>query len=119
MAKVAIALGSNLNEPYKQLKRAAKFLARISSQANKSSIFESEPIGPSNLDFLNAVILIETELPPDLLFYKLKDQEIRQGRSSHYPKWSARPIDMDIITYDKKIVKTQKLTIIHDFLLPY
>lgn len=113
MAKVAVALGSNLNNPHDQLKQAANFLKRISSSNIKSSIYESEPIGPSNLDFLNAVILIDTDLTANVLYAKLREQEKKQGRPSRYPKWSARPIDLDIITYHKKVVSSKELTIPH------
>ena len=113
MAKVAVALGSNLNNPHNQLRQAANFLKRISSSNKKSSIYKSEPIGPSNFDFLNAVILIDTDLTPHVLYGKLREQEKKQGRPSRYPKWSARPIDLDIITYDKQVVSSTELTIPH------
>lgn len=114
MAKIAIALGSNLNEPHKQLVTAKDFLSELSdSTFNISNIYESEPIGPSEHDFLNAVVLIESELSASELFYKLKEQEKVQGRPSRYPKWVARSIDMDIISYDEKIIKTDELTIPH------
>lgn len=113
MAKVAVALGSNLNNPHNQLRQAANFLKRISSSNKKSNIYKSEPIGPSNFDFLNAVILIDTDLTPHVLYGKLREQEKKQGRPSRYPKWSARPIDLDIITYDKQVVSSTELTIPH------
>ena len=113
MVKVAVALGSNLNNPHNQLKQAANFLKRISSSNKKSSIYKSEPIGPSNFHFLNAVILIDTDLTPNVLYAKLREQEKKQGRPSRYPKWSARPIDLDIITYDKQVVSSTELTIPH------
>lgn len=113
MAKVAVALGSNLNNPHNQLRQAANFLKRISSSNKKSNIYKSEPIGPSNFDFLNAVILIDTDLTPNVLYGKLREQEKKQGRPSRYPKWSARPIDLDIITYDKQVVSSTELTIPH------
>lgn len=114
MAKIAIALGSNLNDPHQQLILAKNYLASISEkQISISSIFESEPIGPSKNDFLNAVILIESKIKPNRLFKKLKEQEKIQGRPSRYPKWEARSIDLDIISYGKKIIQTDKLTIPH------
>ncbi len=115
MAKIAIALGSNLDNPLDQLKSAKSFLDSLSnSPIVSSNIYESEPIGPSDFDFLNAVVLIESDLTPEVLFSKLKEQEKRQGRPSRYPKWTARPIDMDIISYDEKIIKTEELTIPHN-----
>ena len=114
MAKIAIALGSNLDDPLTQLIAAKSFLTNLSnSPIISSSIYESEPIGPSEYDFLNAVILIDSKLSPNELFQQLKDQESVQGRPSRYPKWTARPIDMDIISYDEKIIKTDELTIPH------
>ena len=52
-------------------------------------------------------------MTPHVLYGKLREQEIKQGRPSRYPKWSARPIDLDIITYDKQVVGSTELTIPH------
>ncbi|MDR9419528.1 2-amino-4-hydroxy-6-hydroxymethyldihydropteridine diphosphokinase [Gracilimonas sp.] len=114
MAKVVIALGSNLNNPHQQLRDAAHFLTELSeSKILKSSIYRSEPIGPSENDFLNSAAVIETHLKPELLFEKLKEQEKRQGRPSRYPKWTARTIDLDIIGYDNLVIETDTLIIPH------
>lgn len=114
MAQIVIALGSNLDNPHHQLKTAKVFLENLSeSPVLKSDIYESEPIGPSEFDFLNAVLLIESILTPSKLLNELKAQESKQGRPSRYPKWTARPLDMDIITFGNTIVKTDELTIPH------
>ncbi|MAL17008.1 MAG: 2-amino-4-hydroxy-6-hydroxymethyldihydropteridine diphosphokinase [Balneola sp.] len=114
MAQVVIALGSNLNDPHQQLQKASAFLENLSdSQPQKSSIYKSEPVGPSENDFLNGVIVIETDLSPEKLFEKLKAQEKKQGRPSRYPKWTARTIDLDIIAYDNLVIETDSLIIPH------
>ncbi|MEO9885739.1 MAG: 2-amino-4-hydroxy-6-hydroxymethyldihydropteridine diphosphokinase [Balneola sp.] len=114
MAPVIIALGSNLDEPHQQLKSAKEFLTTLSiSDINSSSIYRSEPVGPSEQDFLNAVIKIETDLNPSDLFKELKNQEKMQGRPSRYPKWTARTIDLDIIAYDDLVLETDTLIIPH------
>ncbi len=114
MAQVVIALGSNLNNPPHQLRQAADFLASVSeSEIQKSPIYSSEPVGPSENDFLNAVISLETQLPAEQLFEKLKTQEKKQGRPSRYPKWTARTIDLDIIAYDNLVIETDSLIIPH------
>ncbi|HET8864237.1 MAG TPA: 2-amino-4-hydroxy-6-hydroxymethyldihydropteridine diphosphokinase [Gracilimonas sp.] len=114
MAQVIIALGSNLNDPHQQLKTASDFLADLStSKLKKSSIYRSEPVGPSKKDFLNAVAVIETELEPFELFEKLKEQEKKQGRPSRYPKWTARTLDLDIIAWDHLVIETDTLIIPH------
>lgn len=114
MAQVIIALGSNLDDPHKQLKTACKFLEDISlTPIKKSSIYRSEPVGPSENDFLNAVAVIETDLEPAQLFEKLKAQEKEQGRPSRYPKWTARTLDLDIIGWDHLVIETDTLIIPH------
>ena len=114
MASVVIALGSNLNNPHKQLCIAKDFLAKIStSEVLVSSIYKSEPVGPSEKDFFNAIIRIETTLSPSQLFNQLKNQEKTQGRPSRYPKWTSRTIDLDIIAYDDLVLETDNLIIPH------
>lgn len=115
MAQVVIALGSNLDDPRTQLRKAKQFLQSISDKEVLSSpIYSSEPIGPSKKDYLNALVVIESMLDPVELFEKLKVQEKNQGRPSRYPKWTARTIDMDIIAYDDLVLHTDSLIIPHN-----
>lgn len=115
MAQVVIALGSNLEDPHIQLKKAKRFLEAISDEEVISSpIYSSEPVGPSEQDFLNAAVVIKTGLRPEKLFKKLKAQEKNQGRPSRYPKWIARTIDLDIIAYDDLVLHTDSLIIPHN-----
>ncbi len=114
MAKVVIALGSNLDDPHHQLVQAKEFLAFLSlEEITVSPIYQSEPIGPSDSDFLNAVALITTELNPTELLEQLKLQEQRQGRPTRYPKWTARTLDLDIIAYNRLVIETDSLIIPH------
>ncbi|RNC83780.1 MAG: 2-amino-4-hydroxy-6-hydroxymethyldihydropteridine diphosphokinase [Balneola sp.] len=114
MAKVTIALGSNLGDPLEQLAQAKEFLTSLSDISPvSSSIYQSEPIGPSEEDFFNAVITIDTVLQPNELFQALKQQEKKQGRPSRYPKWESRTIDLDIIAYDDLVLQTDTLIIPH------
>lgn len=114
MAQVVIALGSNLNNPHRQLQEAAEFLASISeNEIKKSPIYISEPVGPSKNDFLNGIISLDTKLSPKHFFELLKAQEKKQGRPSRYPKWTARTIDLDIIAWDDLVIETDTLIIPH------
>lgn len=115
MAEAVIALGSNLNNPHLQLIKAKNFLANLAEDKSiiASSIYQSEPVGPGQSDFLNAVIAINTSLAPKSLLAELKAQEKEQGRPSKYPKWTDRPIDLDIISYNHLVVETDNLIIPH------
>lgn len=114
MAQVIIALGSNLDNPHSQLWKAGKFLRQLSARPPElSAIYQSEPVGPSENDFLNAIAVIYTEFNPEDLFEQLKKQEQKQGRPSRYPKWTARTLDLDIIAYDNLVIETDTLIIPH------
>lgn len=114
MAQVIIALGSNLQKPRHQLVQAKEFLENLSvSKPRCSGIYQSEAVGLSSEDFLNAVIEIETRLGAEELFEKLKEQERRQGRPTRYPKWTARTLDLDIIDYNHLVIETDTLIIPH------
>lgn len=114
MAEIVIALGSNLGDPHKQLVQAAAFLHEISTiKPEGSPIFRSEPVGPSENDFLNAVMIIQSDLPPVALLDRLKEQEKKQGRPERYPKWTARTLDLDIISYGNLVVDQDNLIIPH------
>jgi 2-amino-4-hydroxy-6-hydroxymethyldihydropteridine diphosphokinase len=114
MAKVIVALGSNLKDRLGYLRQAADFLEELSDEATlRSSIYESEPVGPSEFDFLNAVIEIHTELSPQDLLQEFKDFEHNHDRPTRYPKWTPRTIDLDIISYDDVNINQDKLQIPH------
>ncbi len=114
MAKVIVALGSNLKDRLGYLRQAAEFLEELSVKSVlRSSIYESEPVGPSEYDFLNAIIEIETELSPHDLLQESKDFEHNHDRPTRYPKWSPRTIDLDIISYDNLQINQDKLVIPH------
>ncbi|MFN1834910.1 2-amino-4-hydroxy-6-hydroxymethyldihydropteridine diphosphokinase [Balneola sp. MJW-20] len=114
MAKVILALGSNLGDPHRQMKEAATFLTEITPQSPVlSSIYRTEPVGPSENDFLNAVAMIETAMEPHELLTRIKEQERKQGRPSRYPKWTARTLDIDIIAYDDLVIEADNLIIPH------
>ncbi len=111
---VYIALGSNMGDRLGYLRRACRFLATLSTaRVVASPIYESEPVGPSESDYLNAVVRLETLLSPQDLLHECKTFEYRQGRDPRAPRWSDRVIDLDIIVYGDRSVAKQKLHIPH------
>lgn len=113
-----LSLGSNLNDPISQVRKALieiKNTAGITAINAESSLFETPPIGPSQPNFINAAVKITTSLAPhDLL---LKMQEIEQ---SHHRErlihWGPRTLDIDILLYDNHAINDDKLTIPHPFM---
>ncbi|MDA3807650.1 MAG: 2-amino-4-hydroxy-6-hydroxymethyldihydropteridine diphosphokinase [Thiomicrorhabdus sp.] len=115
MANVYIGLGSNLEDPLSQLQVAVEQLKSLPETAlvGCSQFYGSKPLGPDDQpDFINAVCQIETQLSPPVLLSALQQIEIDQGRIKKR-HWGERLIDLDILLYADKIIKTTDLTIPH------
>jgi len=117
VSKLAIAylcLGSNLGERQENLRQALTLLSQKVNLEKLSSVYETEPVGYKEQPlFLNLVCRIATNLPPEKLLRLAKDVEAKMGRVPGRRINSPRPIDIDILFYDDKIMETQDLTIPH------
>ncbi|SEK83809.1 2-amino-4-hydroxy-6-hydroxymethyldihydropteridine diphosphokinase [Nitrosovibrio tenuis] len=97
-----IALGSNLDDPVSQVRRAFDELARLPSSRllMHSSLYRSAPMERLDQpDFINAVAQIETGLSPYDLLNALLEIEHRHGRVREYSN-APRTLDLDILMYD-------------------
>jgi 2-amino-4-hydroxy-6-hydroxymethyldihydropteridine diphosphokinase len=114
LAIAYLCLGSNLGERAANLGNALALLSRKVTLDDISSIYETEPVGYKEQPlFLNLVCRIYTNLPPEELLCLAKDIETKMGRVPSGQINSPRPIDIDILFYDNKIMETQNLTIPH------
>ncbi len=111
---VHIGLGSNLGDREKHLLLAVQALSRIDavSVCRHSALFDSAPMGPDQPRYLNAVVELECELPPERLLVILKQIEVDLGRTPG-ERWGPRTIDLDILLWGSTIVATPKLQIPH------
>jgi len=111
---VAISMGSNLGNRLSSLRKAVLLIKSEGINIIKTSdVFETPPFGVTNQPrFLNACILIETDISPLTLLEKLKRIEKQIGRIQRF-KWGPREIDLDIVFYDEQIINEPSLKIPH------
>ena len=119
MSNVYIGLGTNLGDKEKNLKEAISSLNSDSliKVVNMSSIKETKPVDYLDQpDFLNQVLIIETDHGPEDLLLLLKNIEEKMGRDKGIPK-GPRIIDLDILLYDNIVYDTADLKIPHPEIL--
>ncbi len=115
MSRVFVGLGSNLDQPARQLQRAFGELAEIpgTSLEARSSLYVSQPMGPADQpDYLNAVARLETVLEPLALLDRLQAIEtLHQRRRERH--WGPRTLDLDLLLYDDLVMDSPRLRIPH------
>jgi 2-amino-4-hydroxy-6-hydroxymethyldihydropteridine diphosphokinase len=115
MIPAFIGLGSNLQEPIRQLRSAVIAIREIrdSQLAGISCAYRSAALGPGDQpDYLNAVLQLDTKLAPESLLRELQGIEDSQGRI-RIERWGARTLDLDILLYGEMEIATPTLTIPH------
>jgi 2-amino-4-hydroxy-6-hydroxymethyldihydropteridine diphosphokinase len=80
-----------------------------------SRICETEPWGRTDQrPFFNAVAELETHLEPEALLDLLQSIEHRLGRRRRPDdRWGPRPIDLDILRFGRRRIRTARLTVPH------
>ena len=117
LEKIYLHTGSNLGQKEQQLDQARQLIGQTIGQVTaQSQVYETEAWGlPDQPNFVNQALEVETALSPDELINRILSIEQKMGRIRS-EKWTARLIDIDIIFYSDKIIKTEKLTIPHPFM---
>ncbi|KTC93257.1 2-amino-4-hydroxy-6-hydroxymethyldihydropteridine diphosphokinase [Legionella cincinnatiensis] len=113
-----IGLGSNQKNPERQLCKAIQSIRalRLIAVTKISSFYWSKAWGlKSQQDFCNTVIEISTRLSPLQLLSACQQIEKKQGRVRK-KRWGPRIIDIDILYYENRVIRSQKLIIPHPYI---
>jgi len=111
-----VGLGSNLEDPLGQIRRALDELARIPEThvTARSPLYKSPPLGPQHQpDYINAVAALDTGLAPLELLAALREIETRHGRRRDGTRWGPRSLDLDILLYGELVMSTPELSLPH------
>ena len=114
MSFAYIALGSNLGDKEKNLRRALLLLTQQGVEVVRVSGFLStEPYGVTDQpQFLNAVACVRTSLAPLALLDVLLATELAMGRV-RLRHWGERNIDLDLLLYEDVVLDTPRLRLPH------
>ena len=111
--KAVIALGANIGNPRENLDLALALLREATDLQMVSSYYTSTPVGgPEQPDYINAVCIIESELPAMDLLSLLHGIEKSLGRE-RVEHWGPRTIDLDLIQYGGLLSKAEELMLPH------
>jgi 2-amino-4-hydroxy-6-hydroxymethyldihydropteridine diphosphokinase len=115
MKRCLIALGGNLGQVEMAFRAARAALAALpeSRVIASSLLYRTPPIGPPGQpDYLNAVLLLETPLPPGELLQTLHAIEARHGRVRQ-ERWGARTLDLDLLACEELCSDVPELMLPH------
>jgi len=111
-----LGLGSNEGDRLANLRAARAALRRDGIEVlASSSVYETAPQGQvtDQPDFLNACLLIRTELGPEALLDVCKAVERELGRAAGGVRHGPRPIDVDVLMLGELEHGSERLTLPH------
>lgn len=112
--KVLLSLGSNLGDRESNIDfclRLLKAHPRVRVEL-VSEPFYNPPVGPPQPDYLNATVLLETDLNPHELLEYCSHIERVAGRVRGM-QWGPRTLDVDLVLYDDVVVQSEELALPH------
>jgi 2-amino-4-hydroxy-6-hydroxymethyldihydropteridine diphosphokinase len=105
-----LSVGSNLGDRRRYLRHAVESLPDVVAV---SPVYETAPVGgPTQDDYLNIVVQLETDLSPDQLLGVCHRIETSAERVRDV-QWGPRTLDIDIVWIDGVRLDDPKLTVPH------
>jgi 2-amino-4-hydroxy-6-hydroxymethyldihydropteridine diphosphokinase len=114
-AHAVLSVGANLGDRLGTLQGCVQAIARLpdTDVLAISPVYETAPVGgPAQPDYLNAVLVIQTGLPPRDLLEAAHRIEADFGRV-RAERFGPRTLDVDIISYDGQVSDDPVLTLPH------
>lgn len=115
--KVVLGIGGNKGDRASYLSQAVEALSKQVTLISCSQVYESEAWGgvAKNGNFLNQVLLIQTDLDPLALLQITQQIEIDLGRTRE-EHWGDRTIDIDILYFGELVSHDPQLILPHPYI---
>ena len=111
--KAVISLGANIGNPKEQMDLAVAMLREATDFKLLSRYFSTKPVSEiQQPDYLNAICIVESDLPALDLLALLHGIEKTLGRERK-EKWGPRTIDLDLIQYGSLLSSADELQLPH------
>jgi 2-amino-4-hydroxy-6-hydroxymethyldihydropteridine diphosphokinase len=108
-----VGLGANLGDAVGTIERAIATLGELGRVLARSRLYRTQAWGKLDQpSFVNAVVLLETPLPPGALLNAFGSIEKRLGRTAG-ERWGPRVIDLDLLLYDDREIDEPGLRVPH------
>ena len=104
MPKAYLSLGSNL-DPQRHLARAVEELRARFGPLVLSPTYRTPAVGFDGPDFLNSAAIVDSDLSVVALDAWLHTLDDAHGRRRDQPRFSDRPLDIDIVFYDDVVFR--------------
>lgn len=111
---VVLSLGGNIGNVKEVFEFAIRHLKKkVGTISLFSSLYQTKAWGVENQpDFLNQVVVIETELSPFKVLAHCLAIELELGRVRK-EKWHERVIDIDVLFYGNELINSEELIVPH------
>ncbi len=103
-----LGIGSNIDAEA-NLRLAVRELRRRFGEVALSPVYRSRPVGFEGTDFLNAVVGLDTELPPQQIVQVLEEIHALAGRQRDERRLVSRTLDIDLLLYDGLVLEKPQL----------
>ena len=115
--KVVLGIGGNKGDRASYLSQAVEALSKQVTFISCSQVYESEAWGgvAQNGNFLNQVLLVQTNLDPLALLQVTQKIELELGRTREQ-HWGDRTIDIDILYFGELVSKDPQLILPHPYI---
>jgi 2-amino-4-hydroxy-6-hydroxymethyldihydropteridine diphosphokinase len=115
LRQIYLCIGGNLGEREANLEEAIEFIDfNFGNVVAVSAVYESEPWGMTDVpNFLNQVVLVESELSNDELLTEIADLEEFFGRERSSDGYVSREMDVDVLFIGDEVIETEGLTVPH------
>ena len=111
--RAVIALGANIGDPKEQMDLAVAILREATDFKLVSNYYSTKPVSDiPQPDYLNAICIVESEVPALDLLALLHGIEKTLGRERS-EKWGPRTIDLDLIQYGSLLSSADELQLPH------